>query len=56
MCSHNVNTEWVRFPRLRVKGEKNSGDLMGDIPANVVVADNSCKVIRKINEQDKIYY
>jgi galactoside O-acetyltransferase len=27
-----------------------------DIPANVVAAGNPCKVLREINEQDKIYY
>jgi galactoside O-acetyltransferase len=27
-----------------------------DIPANVVAAGNPCKVLREINEQDKLYY
>lgn len=27
-----------------------------DIPANVVAVGNPCKVLREINEQDKIYY
>ncbi len=27
-----------------------------DIPANVIAAGNPCKVLREINEQDKIYY
>ncbi len=27
-----------------------------DIPSNVVVAGNPCKVIRKITEEDKKYY
>jgi acetyltransferase-like isoleucine patch superfamily enzyme len=27
-----------------------------DIPANVVAAGNPCKVLREINEQDRIYY
>ena len=27
-----------------------------DIPANVVAAGNPCKVIREINEQDKLFY
>ena len=27
-----------------------------DIPANVIAAGNPCKVLRAINEQDKIYY
>ena len=27
-----------------------------DIPANVVAAGNPCKVLREINERDKIYY
>ncbi len=27
-----------------------------DIPANVVAAGNPCKVLREIDEQDKIYY
>ena len=30
--------------------------VMKDIPANVVAAGNPCKVLREINEQDKIYY
>lgn len=27
-----------------------------DIPANVIAAGNPCKVLREINEQDKLYY